>query len=144
MSTTALAVPARRKIRVFRCLSTIVTVVGFVFVILQAFDPHGHIYQNTNLFGIGLVILCGYWIPVAAFLYIRTVCRVTDQALASIPSLAEIELQLRREGYDPSIQDVVAVEQHLKSERNQSIVVLGALVIGPQLLARQARGESLL
>ncbi len=61
-----------------------------------------------------------------------------------IPDLTAIDQQLRAEGYDPSIADVVAVHQHLTSQRNEAAFLAGALVIGPQLLARQAQGKPLL
>jgi len=55
-----------------------------------------------------------------------------------VPSLAEIDAQLRIEGYDPSIADVVAMHQDLTSQRNEAAFFAGALVVGPHLLARQA------
>ena len=61
-----------------------------------------------------------------------------------MPSLAEIELELRSAGYNPSIADVVAMHQHLTSQRNEATFAAGALAIGPQLLARQAQGNPLL
>jgi hypothetical protein len=75
--------------------------------------------------------------------YLRLVWQVTDDALRPIPPLTEIDQQLRAEGYNPSIADVVAMQQHLTSQRNGAALTAGALVIGPQLLARQAQGKSI-
>jgi hypothetical protein len=39
---------------------------------------------------------------------------------------------------------VVAMHQYLTSQRNEAAFLAGALVIGPQLLSRQAQGKPLL
>ena len=62
-------------------------------------------------------------------------------AVKPIPSLAEIDAQLRAEGYNPSIQDVIAVEQHLKSERNEAALIAGGLIVGLHVMAREAKGK---
>jgi hypothetical protein len=85
-------------------------------------------------------ILVGFWCLVGVAYYLRLVWRVTDEALKPIPSLAEIDQRLRAEGYAPTIADVVAIEQDLRGQRNASLLAFGALVIGPQLLAREAEG----
>jgi drug/metabolite transporter (DMT)-like permease len=142
----AVAAYRGRKGSAFKNVSFWLTVIAVGLMISQAFDLHGHFGfpKNTDPFGVGVVTLVVYWASVATFFYVRLVCRATDAAVAPIPSLAEIELQLRAEGYSPSIADVVAIEQHLKSQRNEAALTAAALVIGPQLLAKQAKGQPLL
>jgi hypothetical protein len=70
--------------------------------------------------------------------------RTLNEALKPVPTLAEIELELRSEGYNPSIADVVAFEQHLKSERNEALLTAGALIAIPEVLYRQALGRPLI
>lgn len=60
-----------------------------------------------------------------------------------MPSLAQIDQQLRAGGYNPSVADVVAMHEYLTSQRNEAAFFAGALVVGPQLLARQAQGKPL-
>jgi len=54
---------------------------------------------------------------------------------------AETDAELRAEGYNPSLQDVIAVEQHLKSERNEVALIAGGLIVGLHVMARQANGK---
>ena len=89
-------------------------------------------------------IVVGFWFLAGLGYYLRLVWRTTGEAMKPIPSLAEIDQQLRAKGYDPSIADVVALHQYLTSQRNEAAFFAGALVIGPHLLARQAQGKPLL
>jgi hypothetical protein len=97
-------------------------------------------YAGTYLLG-GVV---GFWMLVLFCGFLWTTDRALKVATKRIPSVQEIELQLRREGFDPSLQDVLAVEAHLKSNRNEGIVLAGALVLGAVALGRQASGKSIL
>lgn len=56
-------------------------------------------------------------------------------ASVPIPSLPEIEAQLRDQGYDPTIQDVIAVEQHLRSNRNDALLGAAAAYGATRLLS---------
>jgi hypothetical protein len=98
----------------------------------------------TVVLGIALLILVGFWFLVGMGCYLRLVWRTTGEAMKPVPSLAEIDQQLRAEGYVPSIADCVALHQYLTSQRNEAAFFAGALVIGPQLLAQQARGKPIL
>jgi len=42
------------------------------------------------------------------------------------------------------VQDVLAMHDHLTKQRNEALVVAGAMVVGTNLAARQASGKSLL
>jgi hypothetical protein len=100
--------------------------------------------RATIVLVVALGVLVAFWLLVGMCAYVRLIWRMMDEAVKPNPSLTAIDQQLRAEGHDPSIADVVAMHQYLTSQRNEAIVVTGALVIGPQLLARQARGRSLL
>lgn len=101
-------------------------------------------HSATVVLGIALLILVGFWFLVGMGCYLRLVWRTTGEAMKPVPSLAEIDQQLRAEGYVPSIADCVALHQYLTSQRNEAAFFAGALVIGPQLLAQQARGKPIL
>ena len=101
-------------------------------------------HSATIVLAATLGALVVFWLLVGMGAYLRLVWRTTGEAMRPVPSLTEIELELRRNGYDPSIADVVAMHQYLTSQRNEAAFLAGTLVIGPQLLARQAQGKPLL
>jgi hypothetical protein len=98
----------------------------------------------TVVLVVALGMLAAFWLLVGIGHYIVLVWKTTGEALKPVPSLAEIDQQRRAEGYDPSIADVVAMHQYLTSQRNEAAFFAGALVVGPQLLARQLQGKPLL
>jgi hypothetical protein len=137
----------------FRRVSWIVFVVCVGFAVFGAIRPRVNVindnlgdYQNfqVNWLTFGIVSFVAYWVLVAAFLYLRACNRQISVAMKPIPDLAQIEAQLRAEGYNPSIADLVAMHQHLTSQRNEAALVAGALVMGSQILARQAQGKPIL
>jgi len=60
-------------------------------------------------------------------------------AVKPIPSLPR-SMPSSGEGYNPSIQDVIAVEQHLKSERNEAALIAGGLIVGLPRHGQEAKG----
>jgi len=138
--------------QVFRWLLLVVTATGILMIWVGTahkalvFCTLGHPSApfQVKLNAAGGVLLVGFWALVASFAYLRAVLRLTGQATKPIPSLAEIELELRRAGYNPSIADVVALHQHLTGQRNEAAFLAGALVVGPHLLAREAQGKPIL
>lgn len=101
-------------------------------------------HSATVVLAVALAALAAFWLLIGMGAYLRVAWRTTGEAMKPVPSLAEIELELRKAGYNPSIADVVAMHQYLTSQRNEAAFVAGALIIGPQLLARQAQGKHLL
>ena len=65
--------------------------------------------------------------------YLRLVWRTTGEAMKPVPSLAEIDAQLRAESYKPSIADCVVLHQYLTSQRNEAAF----LSLGHELSARR-------
>jgi hypothetical protein len=63
------------------------------------------------------------------------------EATQPIPSLDQIDRELRLAGYTPTMQDLLAVEARLKSERNEAALLAGGLIVGLHVAARQARGK---
>jgi hypothetical protein len=118
------------------------TLVGLIVTAIGAHRINNYSIAHASTLALvwAVGILAGFWCLVGVGYYLRLVWQVTAEALKPIPSLAEIDQQLRAEGYSPSIADVVAIEQHLKGQRNESLLTFGALVIGPQLLAREVEG----
>ena len=117
--------------------SVVLVVAGFVA--FKNGDPNSKNinYAGTYLWG----VVAGFWILVGFFAIIWSAHRAVGEAVKPIPSLQEIESQLRQEGYNPSLQDCLAVEARLKSNRNEAIVVAGAIILGTNLAARQARAS---
>lgn len=95
-----------------------------------------------------LFLFFGWWLIAGGIAlgvkYHRAVQGAVDDAIRPIPTLGEIDQQLRAEGYVPSVQDCIAVEQHLKSNRNEALLTVGALTLGVQALSRTAQGKPLL
>jgi hypothetical protein len=107
-----------------------------------AIYPSAH--SATIVLAVALGVLAAFWFLVGMGYYLVLVWKTTGEAMKPVPSLAEIDQQLRAEGYVPSIADCVALHQYLTSQRNEAAFFAGALVIGPQLLAQQARGKPIL
>lgn len=92
------------------------------------------------LFGVALFVL--FW---GAFFQAAVgFWHNANHAIAPIPSVQEIANQLQAEGYSPTLQDVLAVEQHLKSERNESALAAALFVGVVHELPRIAKGQPLL
>ena len=115
---------------------------GTIVPAYPTFYPLAHAATIVLAFAFGVMVL--FWFLVAMGAYLRLVWRTTGEAMKPVPSLAEIELELRRVGYKPSIADVVALHQHLTSQRNEAAFLAGALIAIPQVLHRQAEGKPLL
>jgi hypothetical protein len=77
--------------------------------------------------GKGLIVIVLFWIAALCFCIFRSVWGLIGEATVQIPSPAQIEQQLRAEGYNPTLQDVLAVEQHLRNNRNDALIGVGAL-----------------
>jgi hypothetical protein len=101
-------------------------------------------HAATVVLAVALAVMVLFWFLVGMGAYLRLVWQTTGQAMRPIPSLPEIDHFLRAEGFDPSISDLLAMDQYLTSQRNEAALLSSALVLGPQLLARQAQGKSLL
>ena len=101
-------------------------------------------HEVAIVLAIALGVLVAFWLIVGMGAYLRLVWQTTGEAMKPVPSLAEIDQQLRAEGFDPSISDLVSMHGYLTGQRNAAALFAGALVIGPQVLARQAQGKPVL
>ena len=85
------------------------------------------------IIGAPIAIMVFAWIPawLFGFLYYgwKTMSGAVDAATTPIPSLQEIEAQLRAEGYNPTLADCVAVDGYLRRNRNEKIAVGAAFVV---------------
>ena len=107
------------------------------------FNPLAH--PATVILAVALGVLAVFWLLVGMGAYLRLVWQTTGEAMRPIPSLAEIEMELRQAGYNPAIADLVALHQHLTSQRNEAAFLAGALVIGPTVSSlAQAQGKPML
>jgi hypothetical protein len=125
--------------------SILALVAGIVLTLVNAGqngNPHSRFLNTVSglliapVFAVALI-----WVFVIIIGMLWSIHTNLQVAVKPIPSLGEIEAQLRAEGYNPSIQDVIAVEQHLKSERNEAALLAGGMIVGLHLMARQANGK---
>lgn len=132
---------------------SLLCVLTFVFSLLKA--GHGNPFASMEnapesaytwvTIGAGALIVLGtYWLWVFLIRWIRFTTGMVGEAAKPIPSLHEIDAQLRAEGYEPTLQDLLLVEQRLKSERNESAVLAGGSLIAMRSAARQANGKPFL
>ncbi len=127
-------------------ISVLAFVVGIVLTLVntdqQSGTPHNQFVNTISGVMMAPVFVMAFiWVLVIIGGILWSIHTNLQVAVKPIPSLAEIEAQLRAEGYDPSIQDVIAVEQHLKSERNEAALIAGGLIVGLHVMARQANGK---
>jgi hypothetical protein len=63
----------------------------------------------------------------------------TKEALKPCPTPAEIEYELRARGYNPSIQDVLAVHAAAKREQYENVALAGGWFVANHLLGEHMR-----
>jgi hypothetical protein len=132
------ATPARPLHRRFARRFTYICVIG---IAVGLPNTHHDIWGSFNLAGISALALVGFWSCVAFGAFMWAFHCQLREAFKPIPSLQEIDAQLRAEGFSPSLADVIAVEQHLKSQRNEQLLIAGGIYAGIHLAARQASGK---
>jgi hypothetical protein len=98
----------------------------------------------SPLVGWSIALFCAYWFIVGMFFYLRGMNHQFDLANAPLPSLQEIAAHLRDEGFDPSIADCIALQNQLKLQKIEHGVAFGAMMVGPSILAHQAKGGKIL
>lgn len=96
--------------------------------------------SNGYLTLLGAAMVCSPWIYFFRWL-IKVQSAALDQAMRPIPDPAQIDAQLRAEGYDPSIADVMALHRYLVQQRNEGLLVTGGILLGSHYLANRARGH---
>ena len=113
-----------------------IVALGGVALLLWASGKHDSGGVSEAAAPAGLLVL---WLLAFPFCWwtssvVRPLAR---QTLKPIPTPAEIHQQLWYElGREPSLDEVFAVEAHLKSERNEAAITLGAVLIGLHLAAK--------
>ena len=131
-------------------ITTLVGVVCFVVGIALSLTEHNNAsgiasnrFENTvsGWLLAPLAVMAFFWLFAIIGFFLVAVRRNAKIAFAPIPPLQDIEQQLRAEGYSPTLQDVMAVEQRLKSERNGAAVVTGALLVGMHIAVRRLEGS---
>ncbi len=101
--------------------------------------------QAISRFGGGLIsvvfVPITFWFFVLLVGLLRGFHQNLKRATAPIPSLQEIDRQLRLEGHEPTLQEVLAVEAHLRSRRNEAALAAGVIFLGLHEAARTSRGK---
>jgi len=72
------------------------------------------------------------WIPVLCIGLVwsgLTAGKMAHEAMQPLPSLQEIDAQLRWEGFNPTVSDCVAVQQRMQSENVMKLAVAGAFFV---------------
>ena len=126
-----------------------ILIISLLFIIGGALSPHAVALTTGNApntlaitwWALGIVLLVGslaLWVVCGAF---KFGWGLGGQIAQPIPDLASIELQLRREGYNPTIADCAAVQDSLRHNRNEAFVVLGGVVVAGHFLGQAARTQ---
>ena len=101
--------------------------------------------QAVGRFGADLItavfVPIFFWFIVLIVGLLRGFHQNLKTATTPIPSLQEIDRQLRLEGYQPSLQDLLAVEAHLRAQRNEAALAAGVIFLGLHEAARTSRGK---
>jgi hypothetical protein len=86
-------------------------------------------------------LLCGFFLvlPPIGTVFIMGM-QGLHQAMEPIPEPVQIEAQLRAEGYNPSLSDVMAVRQMFVQRRNEGLLVAGIGFGGLYLAHREMHG----
>ena len=91
---------------------------------------------------VGSAVLVGYWMCAFWFCLARVSLQIGKDAVKPCPTPSEIEQQLRAQGYNPSIQDVMAIHLAKKAEQYENV----ALAVGWWALwthiGHEARGRN--
>ena len=126
----------------------LVSIAVLIIIWITGDWKHG---ENKTLINICVWGIAGPIIAAVAFVLLYSCGAVLyffhknlEVAFEPIPSPAEIEHQLRLEGYNPTLSDVMAVHQMLVSRRNQAAAG-AALTFGAiHVMNRQASGKPVL
>jgi len=107
----------------------------------------GVIFGNSQshfeafLFGAGLVIFV-LWFCLLLIAVCRFIGRASDVAFTPIPGPAEIEAQLRAYlGRQPTLEEMNAAQQMIKTHRNEGLLGLGAVFGGLYLGGHVFKGR---
>ena len=89
-----------------------------------------HLMQDAMMIPFAVILVLAIIIFPFAFGWSmwKALSGAVDALQTPIPSLQEIEAQLRAEGYSPSVADCVAVDGYLRRNRNEKIA-LGAVFL---------------
>ncbi|MGD0220684.1 MAG: hypothetical protein ABSC73_09570 [Acidimicrobiales bacterium] len=116
----------------------LVTVVWFVLMLIIG-NSTSHFEDNCERVGIVIISLWGCLILIAVF---RFIWRVSGVAFTPIPGPAEIETQLRAYlGRQPTLEEMNAAQQMIKTRRNEALLGLGAVFGGMYLGGRALKGR---
>ncbi len=133
-----------RFAKVYSLLCVTVLVVAVIGVGQTAHLQNGawEFWNGVALWSV--VLLVGFWIAVWFFSFLFAFHQNTKLAVTPIPSLQVIERELVLAGYTPSLQEVLLVEQRLKSERNTAVAVSAGLIVATYAGARISKGKPIL
>jgi hypothetical protein len=110
-------------------------------VVLLSIEHSSTSHFHTIWLGVGITIFC-IWFCVVFLIFCVFVWRLFDVALTPIPGPAEIETQLRvRLGRQPTLEEMNAAQQMIKTHRNEGLLGLGAVFGGLYLSGRVSKGR---
>ena len=84
------------------------------------------------IIGVPFAVVIFAWIPVLCIGLVwsgLTAGKMAHEAMQPLPSLQEIDAQLRWEGFNPTVSDCAAVQQRMQSENVMKLAVAGAFFV---------------
>jgi hypothetical protein len=124
----------RSTVRLLIVATVLILVLGLIF-------GNNQNHFEAFLLGAGLVIF-SLWFCLVFLLIVRFIWRASGVAFTPIPGPAEIETQLRAYlGRQPTLEEINAMQQMIKTRRNESLLGLGAVFGGLYLGGRIFKGH---
>jgi hypothetical protein len=115
--------------------------VSVLWFVVMLFIGNSTSHFEAFWLGAGLVLF-GIWFCLVLLLIARFVWRASGVAFTPIPGPAEIETQLRAYlGRQPTLKELNAMQQMIKSQRNEALLGLGAVFGGLYLGGRVFKGR---
>jgi hypothetical protein len=132
-----------RCAQIWTVLSLVVCVIAFIGASSSPPQSPANLFWNQVTF-CAILPVGLFWIVAWFFPFLFAFHENVKVAVKPIPSLQEIEQQIVLAGYTPTLQEVLLVEQRLKSERNTAVAVSAGLIVATYAGARIAKGESII
>jgi Na+/melibiose symporter-like transporter len=123
--------------------SVLVLLIAATVIWFVVFLPteHSMSHFHTIWLGVGITIFC-LWFCLVLLLIARYIWRLSGVAFTPIPGPAEIEAQLRAHlGRQPTLEEVAAMQQMIKTRRNEALLGLGAVFGGLYLGGHAFKGR---
>ncbi len=101
----------------------------------------GYLWDGDGIWITAVSFFFLYWIAAALYLWTRLGWRVGTAAFTPCPTPAEIDAELRAQGFCPSLQDVMAVHAAAKRQQYENVAVAVAYLAVNLSIGHHARAR---